>query len=425
MKVIVAHSGWQHSAHLALALQKAGYLSEFITTVYSGPQSRIIKMLSKLPINSFRNGISTHLQPFLPDEKVCTCCTVSGLLSIVLSHLRWFHLYELNERQLNWRFGRKVAKMAERCHVDAVVMYEGKAATTFKYLLRKNPNIVRIIDSASACSIYVDRKMQEEYSAVNSNASFFKSLLLMGKHDKRVTREMRLADKFLVASNYARDSFVESGLDSSKVMVCAYGGNFPVKKTVKEPPINRPLRFVYCGRCTSQKGVHHLLEAFCGRKELLRLVGVYDEADPYLKRWVAEPNIEFVGKVPHEQVVKHLDWADVFIFPSLSDGLSLACAEAACRGLPLVCTDRTGISDYVRSGVNGFVVPAGDTNALANTVEWFTENPEKIPSMSSASLEMARTLTWERYEHEIGELFLRELGGEGSCRDFQTIGGVD
>lgn len=405
MKVIVAHSGWQHSAHLALALQKAGLLDAYVTTVYDTPRSFLISFLKKLPSRAFRLGITTRNQEGLDNNKVITYCTFSGVVSIVLSRLGWRQLYQLNEMQLNKRFGKKVAKLAIRERADALVMYEGKAAGAFKWLLGHDPDIVRIIDSASACSVFVGKKMAEEYSAVNSDEPFFSSLLVEGGSAGAVAKEIQLADRYLVASSYVKRSFVESGLDPNKVMVCAYGGNFPIKTEPKSMPSGRPLRFVYCGRCTPQKGVHHLLEAFEGRAEQLRLVGRYDQSDSYLTKWAGEPNIEFVGKVTHDQVINYLDWADVFIFPSLTDGLSLACAEAICRGLPVLCTDRTGINDYIENGVNGFVVPAGDTSALKAKIDWFACNSERISTMSAAVLKTAGKLTWSRYEEEIGHLF--------------------
>lgn len=405
MKIIVAHSGWQHSAHLALALQKSGLLDAYVTTVYDTPRSFLISFLKKLPSRAFRLGITTRNNKELDDNKVITYCAFSGVVSIVLSRLGWRHLYQLNEMQLNKRFGKKVAKLAIREHADALVMYEGKAAGAFEWLLRHNPDIVRIIDSASACSIYVGKIMAEEFDAVNSDESFFSSLKFEGSDADIVAKEIRLSDRYLVASSYVKRSFTESGADPDKVMVCAYGGNFPVKKEPKTAPLDRPLRFVYCGRCTPQKGIHHLLEAFEGREEQLRLVGRYDQFDSYLARWAGEPNIEFTGKVSHDQVIEHLDWADVFIFPSLTEGLSLACAEAICRGLPVVCTNRTGINDYIQNGVNGFVVPAGNTRALEEKIDWFVCNSEQISTMSAAALETAGKLTWSRYEEEIGHLF--------------------
>lgn len=410
MKVIVAHSGWQHSAHLAYALQKAGMLGAYITTVYDSPKSMPVCLLKKIPSYTFRSGIATRRFRGLCDSGVRPICTFSGILSIVFSRMGWRRLYNLNEKQLNWRFGRKVARLAVREHADAVVMYEGKAAHAFKLLRKYSPETVRIIDSASACSIFVGKKMREEYDSVGSSQPFFEALLSEGRDGDCVTDEMQLADKYLVASSYVKRSFVESGLDQDKVMVCAYGGNFSIKGEAKVLPKGRPIRFVYCGRCTPQKGVHHLLEAFRGRAEQLRLVGVYDESDSYLRCWKDEPNIQFVGKVSHDEVIDHLDWADAFIFPSLTEGLSLACAEAICRGLPLVCTDRTGINDYVEDGLNGFVVPAGDTGALSNAVDWLSRHTERIPVMSAAALDTAKMLTWERYDHQIQELFAA-IGG--------------
>ena len=405
MKVLVAHSGWQHSAHLAYALQKADLLAAYVTTIYDTPDSHLISMLKKIPFAPFREGIKTRKCAKLNNRFVHPTCTIAGLLSVAFNRMGLKRLYLINESILNWRFGRKVARLAIKLKVDAVVMYEGKAARAFRILRTANPDVIKVIDSAAACSLFVHKMAVDEYRSMGSDAPFFRELLCDDADNRVIAKEVMLADRYLVASSYVARSLTESGVASEKIMVSAYGGNFPIVDFAKEPPMDRPLRFVYCGRCTARKGVHHLLEAFKGAEEQLRLVGSYDSTDSYIKQWLDEQNISFVGKVTHDKVVQHLDWADVFIFPSLTDGMSLACAEALCRGLPLVCTDRTGISDYIDNGTNGFVVPAGDSESLASAVAWFRDHSDSIPLMSARALDTARLLTWAHYDERISDLF--------------------
>lgn len=407
MKVIVAHSGWQHSAHLALALQKAGMLDVYVTTVCDHPRSFLVRLLKRTGPKSFADGMKTRSLDGLDASKVKMTCLLSGLVSILCARKKWTRLYELNERQLNWRFGRKVARMVERRKADVVVMYEGKAAGAFSYLKKRGVRVVKVVDSASACALYVEGYMREEYRRASDGSTFFEPLN-GGFGSEAVREEMALADKYLVASSYVRKTLSEFDFPAENVIVCAYGGNFGIGEPRASAAVSAPLRLVYCGGVTPQKGVHHLISAVAGKRVSLTLVGdAFGEEGYLLERCEAEGSVNFAGKVSHDDVVRYLDEADVFVFPSLSDSFSLACAEALCRGLPVVCTDQTGASDCIIDGVNGFVVPAGDTGALADAIDWFLDNRDQIPRMSRAAIETARKLTWERYEWQIAEEFGR------------------
>lgn len=66
MRAIVSHPGLQHSYHLAKALYRAGMLECYVTTVCAG--SRLMRLLAKIPVGAFREGIKTREFP-----QSCSC----------------------------------------------------------------------------------------------------------------------------------------------------------------------------------------------------------------------------------------------------------------------------------------------------------------------------------------------------------------
>src|SRR5262249_11308352 len=60
-------------------------------------------------------------------------------------------------------------------------------------------------------------------------------------------------------------------------------------------------------------------------------------------------------------------WADVFLLPSVCEGSATVTYEALAAGLPVVCTPNTG--SVVRDGVDGFIVPVGDVDAIVERLE--------------------------------------------------------
>ena len=69
-----------------------------------------------------------------------------------------------------------------------------------------------------------------------------------------------------------------------------------------------------------------------------------------------------------DQVAKFLASADVFVMPSLWEGLSIALLEAMSAGLPTIATKVEGMEEVITEGENGLLVPTGNTNALAEAI---------------------------------------------------------
>lgn len=131
---------------------------------------------------------------------------------------------------------------------------------------------------------------------------------------------------------------------------------------------------IFSGRFVRRKGIPFLLEAWktvAGAVSGARLVLLGD--GPLLgemKRAVEELNISdtvyFAGHV--SDVADHLRAADIFVLPSLQEGMPNALLEAMACGLPAVATKIGGVVDIVRDGENGILVEPGNPEALAEGV---------------------------------------------------------
>lgn len=117
---------------------------------------------------------------------------------------------------------------------------------------------------------------------------------------------------------------------------------------------------VYVGRVEVAKGSRELYDTALRCPEIrFLLIG---ELSPDAKDWQVPENVQLLGAMPHDQVLKKLEEADVFFFPSHSEGCSVALIEAAARGLPMIATDVGANRDIV--GKSGVVVAVGDVDAM-------------------------------------------------------------
>lgn len=99
----------------------------------------------------------------------------------------------------------------------------------------------------------------------------------------------------------------------------------------------------------------------------------------------------FVGAVTDDELPCLLRRADVFAFPSVdrSEAFGIAALEALASGVPVVASDLPGVRTVVRDGVNGFVVPPGDSVALAERLARILGDAELRARMGEAARKIA------------------------------------
>lgn len=77
-----------------------------------------------------------------------------------------------------------------------------------------------------------------------------------------------------------------------------------------------------------------------------------------------------------DDVAKLMRSFDLFVLPSIAEGISNTILEAMASGLPVVATDVGGNSDLVVDGQTGCIVPKQDVESLANAIKFYIENPD-------------------------------------------------
>lgn len=111
-----------------------------------------------------------------------------------------------------------------------------------------------------------------------------------------------------------------------------------------------------------------------------------------LQRYIDNGTIVYYGET--DNVAPYYGECSVFVLPSYREGTGRVILEAMATERPIIATDVAGCRETVRDGITGFLVPAKDSEALAEKMIWFIEHPEKIPEMGKASLEYCK----EKYD---------------------------
>jgi glycosyltransferase involved in cell wall biosynthesis len=170
---------------------------------------------------------------------------------------------------------------------------------------------------------------------------------------------------------------------------------------------------LYAGRLLRIKGVHHLLGAFLrvlARFPLARLLIVGDgeegqDLQTSARRLGLGPRVAFLGSLPHEDVIRCMRAADVFVLPSLVESFGIVLLEAMSCGLPVVASRVMGIPYLVEDGLNGFLVPPTDEEVLADRITALLSDPDLRARMGEQNRSKAAAYLMPRIADRFFELW--------------------
>ena len=221
--------------------------------------------------------------------------------------------------------------------------------------------------------------------------------------------ECRLADILICPSEFVAAGYASLGAPSHKIRLVPYGVELDEFAGPRLPwDGRRPLRLLYVGAVALGKGVQYLHQALKKLTDLpitAHLVGGVIIEEPYRRTLAARA--ELIGQVPRAEVKNHYSWADVLVFPTSCDSFGLVQVEAMAAGLPVITTPNAG--SVVRDGVDGFIVPIRDSEALAAKIELLAKDPELLAWMSQNARQRAAEFSWERYGERLVNTCLKVI----------------
>lgn len=171
------------------------------------------------------------------------------------------------------------------------------------------------------------------------------------------------------------------------------------------------------GRQEHQKGQRYLLEAAASllpRHDRLRILiaGREGHATPELERMMARlglaPRVVFLGY--RTDVPDLLAAADIFVFPSLFEGLGGSALEAMAMGLPVVASDIPALREVVEDGSSGILVAPGSSDSLARALDRLVQDPGLRIRMGNRGMQLFdQKFTIERSAREMIALYERVI----------------
>jgi glycosyltransferase involved in cell wall biosynthesis len=196
--------------------------------------------------------------------------------------------------------------------------------------------------------------------------------------------------KVLAVSKLAAEFYSSFGFPEDRIYPFGYfRDSDPQSRTARAGT----LRVAYIGRLCSQKGLDVLLRAleplWDGRPELaLDVIGGGPDLPAIREYMAAHPSarIRLRGVLPSSSIPREISEYDLVVLPSRFDGWGVVVNEALAAAVPAIVSDTCGAADLIRHGVNGFVFPSGNPDALRECILEFAQKPAgERREMSSAA----------------------------------------
>lgn len=354
-------------------------------------------------LGKFYTGLPSWMTLGLPEERVCR----QPLLLAPHYVARKLHSYRL-QRALGWPiaelFDLWLASKVASCDVFHCLSGVGLRAHR---AAKRRYGAITVCDRGSSHIAYQDDLLREEFERWG--------MPYHGTDTRAIEKEQseyEECDLITVPSEFVRRSFIERGIPLTKVAKIPYGVDLrefhPVAKQ------DKTFRVLYVGQIAIRKGIPYLLEALATLHapnfELMLIGSLLPEAKSFLARY--GEGFKYLGPKPRAELYHYYSQASVFVIASIEEGLAMVMAQAMACGLPVIATTNTGAEDLFTDGVEGFIVPIRNPEAIREKVLYLYKNPEVREQMSQAALRRVQTPGgWNEYGDHVAHAYGRALTG--------------
>ena len=206
----------------------------------------------------------------------------------------------------------------------------------------------------------------------------------------------KLTDVFMVPSPFVERGLEEFGVDNNKFYTVPYAVGDSWLRLTNHPTKGR---IFFVGTAQLRKGIHILgmaAQKLSPRNYEFRVAGGVSDV---VRKHRLTQRLNFLGRVPRADIQQEYAQADIFVLPSLAEGSAEVTYEALAVGLPVITTEAAG--SVVRDGIEGFIVPERDADAVAERIEELVENRELRDRMAAAARKRAKSYTWDKYAERL------------------------
>lgn len=397
--IVSTGRGRSHLYNAARAAQRAGYLHSMITSFYIREHwLRWAYRLEQLGLKHF-GRLRLRYDAELDSDRVIALAGPE-IMNMVATYLtRW---WPGTKQHVDWAVSRLYGRLAAR-HIETSCNLVHARSGFSREIIPKAHSIGAkvLLEQPTAHPLFVQNILKGEHDRCGTPPNRRRYLRFADEQKW----DMAHTDYLLSSSDFAAETMVQYGIDPKRIRVVYLGVDTMLFKPYPQYE-SKKFRILCVASISVLKGIHYLLEAYqrlsLPDAELMLVGGVGLDAPPTVLR--QRDQFEHFSYVPQYELPQIYSSASVFVLPSLCEGSALVIAEAMACSVPVVVTRNTGT--FARDGVDGYVVPAQDADALAERILRLYEDPSLREEMGrSARKRVEESFTWDHYGRQLLKVY--------------------
>lgn len=389
----------------AVGLARAGELGAFLTGFYyrrHGTASELARRYAPCQFRRIRRKLLRRNDRRIPPARVGSVPSFDLALAVENQLDSHPAMQRVVTRWRTRHFDRAVSRAIERVRPSAALLFSDVGSEYALPACRRLgvPSVLSMVhgEVTEECEI-LDREEVEspDYFPLYLGDGRLDRVALGWLHARRL-RDIALADRILVPSEHIAARLSGRGTPRERIAVVPYAADTRRFRPRVEKPSGDGCTFLFAGGVTQRKGIKYLLQAWARVRRpgwRLQLLGALPRRLGPLVVDLEMEGVEHLGRVGHAEMPSRMAEADVFVFPSLFEGSAVVTYEALACGLPSIATPSSGT--IARDGIEGFLVPPRDVDALAHRMDRLGCDPALRGRMSAASRRRAEEFDWPRY----------------------------
>jgi glycosyltransferase involved in cell wall biosynthesis len=378
LRWIVAQEGTRQSYAVPIAFNRLGLLRTFYADIWC---RRGRSLLRRGPAGA--RALATHFNAELPSDRVVSF-NPAAIADRIGHHFRRGHWSPTQQSERYCRFGEWYATRV-RNHleqqeltpgIDSFFGFNTNCLETLELL--RNRRILTIVDQ-------VDPGVIEEEMMIEETERWPGWAKLPGRMSKsywdRIKAEWEIADIVLVNSEWSLEALVQQGVPREKIIVVPLAIDLANGHVMQMVRADGNLKVLWLGSVILRKGIQYLVEAarrLQNQNIEFLLAGPLGVSETAVRSFPS--NMKLLGRITRDQLGEVYRQAQVFVLPTISDGFAITQLEAMAHGLPVVTTPNCG--RVVTDGVDGFIVPARNSEALADALARLNDDRWLLRTMS-------------------------------------------
>lgn len=342
------------------------------------------------------------LHPSITSETIIRSFAYLETLTWIFKRLGFYNISWKFTVKYNERITQLIPRVIEIFQPDIVVSYD-----TIK--VPKTDRFKYIVICPLSHPVAVE-------NSLNQSKDFFpnwpemKDEKPLGVHDTALN-----ADRIVLLSQFAKESYVSQGFEASKLEVIYIGAiNANLNSRSPLEKNNNYLRILYLGRMTRVKGV----EALARLSHLLNPVEfqicLVGQCSPEIAKYVREISnsevLKLIENPKPNEISKYYVESDIFALPSFNDGFNIATLEAMSYGLIPIISKNAGVSEVIQNTpLSNFIIDPGSIENLQKCINYLANlSRDEFNCLANLSFDLSRNFSFDRFAEDFSKMMFNE-----------------